>query len=58
MSSRACSGGQIFAQGAARYRRCEKPEFVQLIEGDHFVLINAQIVSMTPQEVLDKFQQQ
>jgi len=35
-----------------------KPEFVQLIEGGHFVPTYAQIVSMTPQEVLDKFQQQ
>jgi hypothetical protein len=30
-----------------------KPEFVQLIEGGHFVPTYAQIVSMTPQEVLD-----
>jgi hypothetical protein len=35
-----------------------KPEFVQLIEGGHFVPTYAQIVSMTPQEVLDKSQQQ
>jgi hypothetical protein len=35
-----------------------KPEFVQLIEGGHFVPTYAQIVSMTPQEVLDKLQQQ
>ena len=34
-----------------------KPEFVQLIEGGHFVPTYAQIVSMTPQEVLDKSQQ-
>ena len=31
-----------------------KPEFVQLIEGGHFVPTYAQIVSMTPQEVLDR----
>jgi hypothetical protein len=31
-----------------------KPEFVQLIEGGHFVPTYAEIVSMTPQEVLDK----
>jgi hypothetical protein len=35
-----------------------KPEFVQLIEGGRFVPTYAQIVSMTPQEVLDKSQQQ
>jgi hypothetical protein len=35
-----------------------KPEFVQLIEGGHFVPTYAQIVSMTPQEVLKKSQQQ
>jgi hypothetical protein len=35
-----------------------KPEFVQLIEGGHFVRSYAQIVSMTPQEVLDRSQQQ
>src|SRR6516165_1930784 len=35
-----------------------KPEFVQLIEGGHFVPSYAQIVSMTPQEVLDRSQQQ
>jgi len=35
-----------------------KPEFVQLIEGGHFAPTYAQIVSMTPQEVLDKSQQQ
>ena len=35
-----------------------KPEFVQLIEGGHFMPTYAQIVSMTPQEVLDKSQQQ
>jgi len=35
-----------------------KPEFVQLIEGDHFVPTYAQIVSMTPQEVLDRSYQQ
>jgi hypothetical protein len=35
-----------------------KPEFVQLIEDGHFVPTYAQIVSMTPQEVLDKSQQQ
>jgi len=35
-----------------------KPEFVQLIEGGHFVPTYAQIVSMTPQEVLDRSQQQ
>jgi hypothetical protein len=34
-----------------------KPEFVQLIEGGHFVPTYARIVSMTPQEVLDKSQQ-
>ena len=34
-----------------------KPEFVQLIEGGHFVPTYAQIVSMTPQEVLDEAQQ-
>jgi quinol monooxygenase YgiN len=33
-----------------------KPEFVQLIEGGHFVRTYAQIVSMTPQEVLDRSQ--
>jgi len=33
-----------------------KPEFVQLIEGGHFVPTYAQIVSMTPQEILDKSQ--
>lgn len=38
--------------------RAIKPEFVQLIEGGHFVPIYAEIVSMTPQEVLDKSQQQ
>jgi len=31
-----------------------RPEFVQLIEGGHFVPNYAEIVSMTPQEVLDK----
>jgi hypothetical protein len=31
-----------------------KPEFVQLIEGGHFAPSYAEIVSMTPQEVLDK----
>jgi hypothetical protein len=35
-----------------------KPEFVQLIEGGRFMPTYAQIVSMTPQEVLDKSQQQ
>src|SRR5262252_1321345 len=35
-----------------------KPEFVKLIEGGHFVPTYAQIVSMTPQEVLDRSQQQ
>ena len=35
-----------------------KPEFVQLIEGGNFVPTYARIVSMTPQEVLDKSQQQ
>ena len=35
-----------------------KPEFVQLIEGGHFMPTYAQIVSMTPQEVLDKSQHQ
>ena len=35
-----------------------KPEFAQLIEGGHFVPTYAQIVSMTPQEVLDKSQRQ
>jgi hypothetical protein len=34
------------------------PEFMQLIEGGHFVPTYAQIVSMTPQDVLDKSQQQ
>jgi hypothetical protein len=34
-----------------------KPEFVQLIEGGHFVPTYAQIVSMTPQELLDQAQQ-
>src|SRR5437868_9887604 len=34
-----------------------KPEFVQLIEGGHFVPTYAQIVSMTPQDVLDQAQQ-
>jgi hypothetical protein len=33
-----------------------KPEFAQLIEGGHFVRTYAQIVSMTPQEVLDRSQ--
>ena len=33
-----------------------KPEFVQLIEDGHFVPTYAQIVSMTPQEVLDRSQ--
>jgi hypothetical protein len=33
-----------------------KPEFVHLIEGGGFVPKYAQIVSMTPQEVLDKAQ--
>src|SRR5215469_218726 len=33
-----------------------KPEFVHLIEEGHFVPTYAQIVSMTPQEVLDKSQ--
>src|SRR2546430_439184 len=31
-----------------------RPEFVQLIEGGHFVPTYAEIVSMAPQEVLDK----
>ena len=31
-----------------------KPEFVRLIEGGHFAPTYAEIVSMTPQEVLDK----
>jgi len=31
-----------------------RPEFIQLIEGGHFVPTYAEIVSMTPQEVLDK----
>ena len=35
-----------------------KPEFVQLIEAGHFVPTYAQIVSMTPQEVLDKSRQE
>jgi hypothetical protein len=35
-----------------------KPEFVQLIEGGNFVPTYARIVSMTPQEVLNKSQQQ
>jgi hypothetical protein len=34
-----------------------RPEFVTLIEGGHFVPNYAEIVSMTPQEVLDKSQQ-
>lgn len=34
-----------------------KPEFVQLIEGGHFVPTYAQIVSMTPQELLDRSHQ-
>jgi hypothetical protein len=39
-------------------RACDiKPEFVQLIESGHFVPTYALIVSMTPQEVLDKSQQ-
>ena len=33
-----------------------RPEFVRLIEGGHFVPTYARIVSMTPQEVLDKAQ--
>jgi hypothetical protein len=33
-----------------------RPEFVQLIEGGHFVPAYAEIVSMTPQEVLDRAQ--
>ena len=33
-----------------------RPEFVQLIEGGHFVPNYAEIVSMTPQEVLDQAQ--
>src|SRR5260370_29717780 len=35
-----------------------RPEFGQLIEGGHFVPTYARIVSMTPQEVLNKSQQQ
>jgi len=35
-----------------------KPEFVKLIEGGHFVPTYAQIVSITPQEVLDNSQEQ
>jgi len=35
-----------------------EPEFAQLIEGGHFVPTYAQIVSMTPREVLDKSQWQ
>jgi hypothetical protein len=34
-----------------------RPEFVQLIEGGHFVPSYAEIVSMTPQDVLDEAQQ-
>jgi hypothetical protein len=34
-----------------------RPEFVTLIEGGHFVPSYAEIVSMTPQEVLDEAQQ-
>lgn len=33
-----------------------RPEFVQLIEGGHFVPTYAEIVSMTPQDVLDRAQ--
>jgi hypothetical protein len=33
-----------------------RPEFVSLIEGGHFVPNYAEIVSMTPQEILDKSQ--
>jgi hypothetical protein len=33
-----------------------RPEFVDLIEGGHFVPTYAEIVSMTPQEVLDRSQ--
>ena len=40
-----------------RVAREIRPEFVQLIEGGHFVPTYAEIVSMTPQEVLDKSQQ-
>jgi hypothetical protein len=35
-----------------------KPEFVKLIEGGHFLPTYAQIVSITPQEVLDNSQEQ
>jgi hypothetical protein len=31
-----------------------RPEFVTLIEGGHFVMNYAEIVLMTPQELLDK----
>ena len=34
-----------------------RPEFVQLIENGGFVPTYAEIVSMTPQEVLDRSQQ-
>ena len=39
-----------------RVAREIRPEFVQLIEGGHFVPTYAEIVSMTPQEVLDRAQ--
>ncbi len=37
-----------------RVAREIRPEFVYLIEGGHFVPTYAEIVSMTPQEVLDR----
>ena len=40
-----------------RVAREIRPEFVQLIEAGGFVPTYAEIVSMTPQEVLDKSQQ-
>src|SRR5271165_6615426 len=40
-----------------RVAREIRPEFVGLIEGGHFVPTYAEIVSMTPQEVLDRSQQ-
>ena len=40
-----------------RVAREIRPEFVGLIEDGHFVPTYAEIVSMTPQEVLDRSQQ-
>ena len=40
-----------------RVAREIRPDFVGLIEGGHFVPTYAEIVSMTPQEVLDEAQQ-